>query len=549
MDIINLEIHNEEVFVDFIVNNGQKWSQDFLEKKLDALQKASKKRAWIREDLSTSKSTLIGRIFWSIAKSFNWTRRLFYHVDLDNSKKILENLEPQIRKLQNAQLQTLFDKAILNFNSIAPKHAVVTPYVFSLMPQKNRHFYRLNYKSPAARDFPPILKRNLNKTQTLYPQEFEIKIAQWQKNSDGSIRPALLKDLNQEDPWEYEKLSKRVFDDVAKMCKPDLKKGRWDIHDTRFQNLALKLTKDFAPEAIKKELVPKKGNEGRMHLMRARTYAIASRNDLDWNGHSIANDPVARQKKQKEMEANWHSIVLRDWGGISEDKLSKEPGKIPEKISVTNDDTQTAIEKLAKNYSADKLAFINMANAHRTGGGYQKVDTAQEEVIVTNSDAVVTLGNLAEIDPKNGRATYKKHWHIPPGGNYFHKMRFVTGGQVTCNTIAHAFADLRKDLNKYPESEYADFKNPSAQTYQERIKLDMRGVLRTAKEEKQEALVLSATGCGAFEHDPQAEAKAWKEVLQEDEFRNHFKEIVFAIIQGKKKNYDIFKKEIGEMTL
>ena len=40
----------------------------------------------------------------------------------------------------------------------------------------------------------------------------------------------------------------------------------------------------------------------------------------------------------------------------------------------------------------------------------------------------------------------------------------------------------------------------------------MRSTLRKAKKEDIEYLVLGASGCGAFEHDPVVEAKAWAEV-------------------------------------
>ena len=66
-----------------------------------------------------------------------------------------------------------------------------------------------------------------------------------------------------------------------------------------------------------------------------------------------------------------------------------------------------------------------------------------------------------------------------------------------------------------------------------------------------EVLVLSAFGCGAFENPPRHMAELFKCVLQEDEFRNRFAEIVFAILkrdetENKKGNYESFRDVFGE---
>lgn len=112
----------------FIVNTGKAdkvWSEEKLEKKLDGLFKAEKKSTWIHRNLKTVKSGFFGRIFWGFAKHFDWMRRRFYDIDLERSKTVLQQLQPQVAKGSNAHLKELFNQAVANFNSIAPHHWVV----------------------------------------------------------------------------------------------------------------------------------------------------------------------------------------------------------------------------------------------------------------------------------------------------------------------------------------------------------------------------------------------------------------------------------------
>lgn len=103
---------------------GSEQKQELLlAETLDSLRSANKKMTWIRGDLSTSKSSVIGRAFWVIAKHFDWMRKLFYSVDLEESKKILISLKPQVQK--NPTMSALFKAAVDNFNQIAPNHRVI----------------------------------------------------------------------------------------------------------------------------------------------------------------------------------------------------------------------------------------------------------------------------------------------------------------------------------------------------------------------------------------------------------------------------------------
>ena len=60
----------------------------------------------------------------------------------------------------------------------------------------------------------------------------------------------------------------------------------------------------------------------------------------------------------------------------------------------------------------------------------------------------------------------------------------------------------------------------------------MRTIFRIGQARFHDSLVLSAMGCGAFANPPAHIAKLFHQVILEDEFRDRFKLIVFAILDG-----------------
>ena len=123
---------------DYIIKMSPKtariWNDELLNQRLENLADANKKTTWIRGNLSTAKSCLFGRIFWCVAKHFDWMRRYFYDIDLTKSKKILQELQPQILKSDNSHTIELYKKAVENFNTIAPRHQI--PLNITLPAQK-----------------------------------------------------------------------------------------------------------------------------------------------------------------------------------------------------------------------------------------------------------------------------------------------------------------------------------------------------------------------------------------------------------------------------
>jgi uncharacterized protein (TIGR02452 family) len=87
----------------------------------------------------------------------------------------------------------------------------------------------------------------------------------------------------------------------------------------------------------------------------------------------------------------------------------------------------------------------------------------------------------------------------------------------------------------------------------EPTKNKIRTIFNIAAVNQQKTLILSAFGCGAFRNPPKHIAELFKEVLEEERYKNRFKEICFAILDDHNSrkehnpegNYKPFKEVFG----
>lgn len=338
----------------------------------------------------------------------------------------------------------------------------------------------------------------------------------------------------------------------------DFHKRPWyyDLHGKHFQDFALRVTSKMTSSELRKMSTSK--DHAKKRLLRARVYACASREDVGWDGRTDLSD-LEKQQKKKEMEDHLHSLKLYDWM-LQSEKPELKKGTKKTVYSVVRMGTQEAVQELAKLHPDKRICWLDLANAHHVCGTYPiAFGGSQEEEVATNCDAVALLGTNGEFVTSGLRyhlmgtmVHYKPGKHIPPGGNYFCKTKFLTGEKIVdCCMIAAAFADFRTYIPFFwIYTEKSDYFNlfgriRDEQRLNERLMLDMEGVLRTALTEKVDILVLGASGCGAFNHDPFREAKLWKQMLLKCD--GNFDKIQFAILDGEKSpNVVAFKKEFGE---
>lgn len=184
----------------------------------------------------------------------------------------------------------------------------------------------------------------------------------------------------------------------------------------------------------------------------------------------------------------------------------------------------------------DRIAWLNLANAHHIGGSYSSDPGSQEEFSGTHSNGIALLSLFAATEPPPPtRPWFAKGWNLPPGASVLAKTRWITSPEqvlfdslirLSCFAcvsmvfgvvhshqfnswmIATAFADFRLPVPRlFPYTERDDFadlkgQDPACRTaLKRRLKMDMVAVLLTAKRAGLQHLLLAASGCGAFGHD------------------------------------------------
>ena len=337
----------------------------------------------------------------------------------------------------------------------------------------------------------------------------------------------------------------------------------FDLHGREFQNFAVTLTNLMEQPEWRRLSVSR--NHADRRILRSRVYAIASRDDVGWDGKFI-EDAKEREEKQKAMIQHLQSLELFDWLAPSCEYEARGTGPIHTiEISIKRQGTQETVQELYSSMGNDRelIAWLNFAASHNVCGSYSvNFGGSQEEEVATNCDGAVLLGTLGHFVETGLKSWMRGRWvsyntgmHIPPGGNYWALTKFVTGPfHVDCAMIATAFTDLRPYMPVFcPYTERPYFYSffgylKSQKELEQRFLIDIEGVLKTCLAKGVHTLVTGATGCGAFRHDPYIEAKLWKQCLERDEFRcGSLRQVVFSILDRENSdNWIAFQKAFGE---
>lgn len=178
-------------------------------------------------------------------------------------------------------------------------------------------------------------------------------------------------------------------------------------------------------------------------------------------------------------------------------------------------------------------AILNMANRHNPGGGVISGAGAQEETIFRRTNLFLSLYQYASYAEKYG---LKKSRHQYPMGRNF-------GGIYSPNVsiFRECEANGYKLMSQPREVSFitvAGINHPELDDHGMIIpelanvaKNKIRTILRIGLKHGHDSLVLGALGCGAFCNPPRHVAKLFHEVIEEQEFKNKYKYIVFAILE------------------
>ena len=183
-------------------------------------------------------------------------------------------------------------------------------------------------------------------------------------------------------------------------------------------------------------------------------------------------------------------------------------------------------------------AMLNLADLYVPGGLVEFGSGAQEENLCRRSNLILSLFQFSRnrirqypdlgLEPNENQYPMDERF----GGIYSGKVSFFRGPE----SEGYPFDDVTYNI---PVISVAAISGPRIDRdglmfpEETALTLDkMRTIFQIGKANFHDSLVLSAMGCGAFANPPAHIAKLFHQVIEEEEFRNIFKLIDFAIIDG-----------------
>ncbi len=207
-------------------------------------------------------------------------------------------------------------------------------------------------------------------------------------------------------------------------------------------------------------------------------------------------------------------------------------------ISVCEDTTFNAAKPYSQ--SGKKVAVLNFASAVNPCGGVTVGAMAQEECLCRSSNLAPCLKQQYLM-----KEYYMPH-RIAQDPMYSDKLIYTKGVTV--------FKDDDEVPNLMPENEWfsvdvitcaapnsSHIKNNNEDELFNLFTNRIKVILNAAINNNTEVIILGAFGCGAFKNPPQLVADAFKKVLVDEQYKNYFEEVVFAIKKSSNDNFAVFK--------
>lgn len=215
-------------------------------------------------------------------------------------------------------------------------------------------------------------------------------------------------------------------------------------------------------------------------------------------------------------------------------------------IRVINSDTISLAKELV--ISSYSPLVLNMANENHPGGGWIGGALAQEEDLFLCSTYDLSLNDDYFIDKE-------RTWSYPikktgaiysPGVLVFRNPEdysILPKNQRYFVDFIAAAAICSPKLMEEPNDSGVYFNEQDLNLTLEKI----RTIFRVAILHNYYTLLLGAFGCGAFRNNPYDVANCFKQVLNEQEFKNAFTNIYFGIIDNQRtNNFSVFKHVLEE---
>lgn len=200
---------------------------------------------------------------------------------------------------------------------------------------------------------------------------------------------------------------------------------------------------------------------------------------------------------------------------------------------------------------------LNMASSMNPGGGVIGGAGAQEENLFRRSNLFKSMFQYARYAEEYGLKLSSDQYPLDRnhGGVYTPNAVVFRGTQAAGYPLLkepHILSFVAVAGISHPRL-IKDKLAPEEVTV---TKNKIRTIFRIALKHGHDSIVLGALGCGAFCNPPAHIAKIFHEVIKEAEFRNHFKVLLFAILEDHNSrrrhnpegNFIPFKREFENFT-
>ncbi|MCR5827243.1 MAG: TIGR02452 family protein [Bacteroidales bacterium] len=182
--------------------------------------------------------------------------------------------------------------------------------------------------------------------------------------------------------------------------------------------------------------------------------------------------------------------------------------------------------------------MLNLADLYTPGGLVEYGSGTQEENLCRRSNLVLSLYQFSDSRicqyPDMCLRQHEDQYPMDEryGGIYSGIVTFFRGPESTGS-------QLEEKPYNIPVISVAALNGPRIGSDRKMLPKEagitlekMRTIFRIGQANFHDSLVLSALGCGAFSNPPAHIAKLFHQVIEEDEFKDRFKLIDFAILDG-----------------
>jgi len=260
----------------------------------------------------------------------------------------------------------------------------------------------------------------------------------------------------------------------------------------------------------------------------------------------------ARKKVYKDNIEYYNRLKDKEFYRVS--KVYKEEFKVN---STNSYNTITGVENKSVASVAYSLiseecnpAILNLASNYQACGGFKDGALAQEESLCYMSTLPMSLYQFYNKAPhclKTTIAPFLSNQYpmdINFGGIYSKNVLFFRNDldeyysyrtKTFTSSVITVASLSNREKNNYTDDERFYFNNDGFLN-EEGLKIEknkIRTIYRIALENGHDSLVLGAFGCGVYNLKSSEVSKLFKEILEETEFKNKFKKIIFAIYEGK----------------